>query len=147
MRGELPGTKQDEVGLGPRREPPRRPNRLIYASLIIAASILGNAWIVSHPRTVKFDQTYQAVLLSNNNLYFGKLQGYGTGNPVLSEVYYLQTIVDPLTKQQTNVLKKRSMEWHAPDKMYINPSQIVSVEPVEPNSRIAELIKESKRQH
>lgn len=147
MRGELPGTKQAEVGLGPRREPPRRPNRLIYASLIIAVAILGNAWMVSHPHAVKFDQTYQAVLLSNNNLYFGKLQGYGTGNPVLSDIYYLQNIVDPLTKQQTNVLKKRSLEGHAPDKMYINPSQIVSVEPVEPNSHIAELIKESKRQH
>jgi len=115
--------------------------------LIIAAAILGNAWIISHPRAVKFDQTYQAVLLSNNNLYFGKLQGYGTGNPVLSEVYYLQAIVDPLTKQPTNVLRKRGVEWHAPDKMYINPSQIVSVEPVGPNSRIAELIKESKLQH
>lgn len=147
MSVEWRETKQAESESEFRREPLRRPNRLIYAALIIAAAILGNAWLASHTRAVKFDQTYQAVLLSNNNLYFGKLQGYGTGNPVLSEVYYLQPIVDPLTKQQTNVLKKRSMEWHAPDKMYINPSQIVSVEPVEPNSRIAELIKELRRHH
>jgi hypothetical protein len=147
LSGKLPGTKQADVGLEPRRAPPRRPNRLIYAALIIAAAILGNAWMVSHPPAVRFGQTYQAVLLSNNNLYFGKLQGYGTGNPVLSEVYYLQAVVDPLTKQQTNVLRKRVSEWHAPDKMYLNPSQIVSVEPVGPNSRVAELIKESKPQH
>ena len=124
----------------------RRPNRLIYAALIVAAAILGNAWMVSHPRAISFDQAYQAVLLSNNNLYFGKLQGYGTENPVLSEVYYLQAILDPQTKQQTSILRKRGKEWHSPDKMYINPKQIVLVEPVGPNSRVAELIKELKLQ-
>ncbi len=125
---------------------PRRSGRLILAALIIGLAILGNAWMVTHPRAVSFDQTYQAVLLSNNNVYFGKLQGYGTDNPVLTEVYYVQTVVDPETKQQTNVLTKRGKEWHSPDRMYINPKQIMIVEPVGPNSRVAELIKELKLQ-
>ncbi|MGA7235813.1 MAG: hypothetical protein WBY44_09045 [Bryobacteraceae bacterium] len=125
---------------------PRRSSRLILAALIIALAILGNAWMVTHPRAVSFNQTYQAVLLSNNNVYFGKLQGYGTDNPVLTEVYYVQTVVDPETKQQTNVLTKRGKEWHSPDRMYINPKQIMIVEPVGPNSRVAELIKELKLQ-
>ncbi len=125
---------------------PRRSSRLIIAALIIAIAILANAWIVSHPRAVTFDQTYQAVLLTNNAVYFGKLEGYGTENPVLNEVYYVQSAVDPNTKQQTNILTKRGKEWHQPDKMYINPRQIVIVEPVGPNSRVAELIKELKLQ-
>lgn len=126
--------------------PPRRSSRLIVAALIIAIAILGNAWIVTHPRAISFDQTYQAVLLSNNNVYFGKLEGYGTDNPVLTEVYYVQTVVDPETKVQSNILTKRGKEWHSPDRMYINPKQILIVEPVGPNSRVAELIKELKLQ-
>ncbi len=125
---------------------PRRSGKLIYAALIIAVAILINAWWVTHPRAVSFDQTYQAVQLSNNNIFFGKLEGYGTDNPVLKEVYYVETVVDPQTKQQKNVLAKRGKEWHQPDKMYINPKQIVIVEPVGPNSRVAELIKELKLQ-
>jgi|SRR5215469_16367760 len=124
--------------------PPRRSGRLIIAALIIAVAILGNAWIVTHPRAVSFDQTYQAVLLTNNNVYFGRLEGYGTDNPVLSEVYCVQTVVDPETKVQSNILAKRGKEWHSPDRMYINPKQILIVEPVGPNSRVAELIKELK---
>jgi hypothetical protein len=125
---------------------PRRSNKLIFASLIVAAAIIANAWMVSHPRPVTFDQTYEAVLLTNNNVYFGKLEGYGTDNPVLSEVYYVQAVVDPQTKLQSNILTKRGKEWHSPDKMYINPKQILIVEPVGPSSRVAELIKELKLQ-
>jgi hypothetical protein len=125
---------------------PRRSGRLILAALIIAAAILGNAWINTHPRAVAFGQTYQAVLLTNNNLFFGRLEGYGTENPVLNEVYYVETIVDPQTKEQRNILTKRGREWHQPDRMYLNPKQIVMVEPVGANSRVAELIKELKLQ-
>jgi hypothetical protein len=126
--------------------PRRRPGKLIAAALIVAVAIVLNGWIVTHQRSVTFTQTYQAVLLSNNNVYFGKLEGYGTDNPVLSEVYYVETAIDPLTKQQRNILTKRGKEWHSPDRMYINPKQIVIVEPVGPNSRVAELIKELKLQ-
>ncbi len=125
---------------------PRRSNKLIFAALIVAAAIMANAWMVSHPRAVTFGQTYQAVLLTNNNVYFGKLEGYGTDNPVLSEVYYVQSVVNPQTKEQNNILTKRGKEWHSPDRMYINPKQILIVEPVGPNSRVAELIKELKLQ-
>ncbi len=125
---------------------PRRRTRLIPAAIIVALAILAHAWIVSHPRAISFDQTYQAVLLTNNTVYFGRLQGYGTDNPVLTEVYYVQASVDPQTKEQKNVLTKRGKEWHEPDRMYINPKQIVIVEPVGPNSRVSELIKELKLQ-
>jgi hypothetical protein len=125
---------------------PRRSGKLIIAAVIVAVAILANAWIVTHPRAVSFDSTYQAVLLSNNNVYFGRLEGYGTDNPVLTEVYYVQTVLDAQTKQQNNILTKRGKEWHQPDRMYINPKQIIIVEPVGPTSRVSELIKELKMQ-
>jgi hypothetical protein len=42
---------------------------------------------------------YYAVLLSNNFVYFGKLEGLGSEYPVLREVYYIQSDVDQRRKQ------------------------------------------------
>jgi hypothetical protein len=114
------------------------------AVLVIAAAIVFAGWMLGHPRAVLFSTPYQAVLLSNGEFFFGHLEGYGTGVPVLTEVYYVQSTVDPQTKQQNNVLLKRGKEWHGPDRMYINPQQIVMVEPVDPDSRVGALIANSK---
>jgi hypothetical protein len=72
------------------------------------------------------------------------LLGYQTKFPVLNDVYYVQTGVDPATKKSSSVLVKRGKELHSPDRMYLNPSQIVLVEPVGPDSKVAQLIAESK---
>src|SRR5215471_7672020 len=57
-----------------------------------------------------FPTQYQAVLLSNGAVYYGKLAGYGTRNPVLSDVFYIVTKTDPETKQVSNLLVKRGKE-------------------------------------
>jgi len=89
---------------------------------------------------VTFSTPYQAVLLTNGSAYFGKLEGYGTPRPVLTEVYYIVTQTDPETKQSKNVLVKRGKELHEPDRMYLNPNQILCVEPVGEKSKVAQLI-------
>jgi len=91
---------------------------------------------------VKFLTPYQAVLLTNGSVYFGQLEGYGGPNPVLSKVYYVLTQTNSETKQTNNILVKRGKELHEPDRMYINPRQILFVEPVGVNSKVAQLIKE-----
>ena len=95
-------------------------------------------------RDVQFSTPYQAVLLTNGSVYFGHLQGYGSHQPVLSEVYYVVTQTNPETKQSSNVLIKRGKELHEPDRMYLNPQQILFVEPVGPNSKVAQLIAQAK---
>jgi hypothetical protein len=55
-------------------------------------------------------------------------------------VYYIVTQTNPQTKQSNNVLVKRGKELHKPDRMYLNPQLIVFVEPVGPNSKVAQLI-------
>jgi hypothetical protein len=92
---------------------------------------------------VVFTTPYQAVLLMNGSAYFGKLEGYGTPRPVLNEVYYIVTQTNPETKQSSNVLVKRGKELHEPDRMYLNPAQILCVEPVGPNSKVAQLISQA----
>ena len=89
---------------------------------------------------VTFTTPYQAVLLTNGSAYFGKLEGYGTPRPVLNEVYYIVTQNNPETKQSSNVLVKRGKELHEPDRMYLNPNQILCVEPVGEKSKVAQLI-------
>jgi small nuclear ribonucleoprotein (snRNP)-like protein len=95
---------------------------------------------------VAFSTPYQAVLLSNNSVYFGKLSGYGTSNPVLTDVYYIVSKQDPTTKQVQNVLVKRGKELHGPDRMYLNANSIVFVEPVGTDSKVAQLIQEANQQ-
>jgi small nuclear ribonucleoprotein (snRNP)-like protein len=95
---------------------------------------------------VSFATPYQAVLLTNNSVYFGKLSGYGTSNPVLTDVFYILSQTDPETKQVKNVLVKRGKELHGPDRMYLNPHSIVFVEPVGTDSKVAQLINEATQQ-
>jgi len=90
---------------------------------------------------------YYAVLLTNGSVYFGKLEGMGSPSPVLLDVYYVQPgPVDPNTKQPSGmVLVHRGKELHGPDRMILNDKAIVFVEPVGPDSRVAQLIREAKK--
>lgn len=116
----------------------------IVAGILV---IVAAGWqIAGHFRSsaVVFPTPYQAVLLSNGSVYFGHLQGYGEGHPVLTEVYYIVTQSNPENKQSNNVLVKRGKELHEPDRMYLNPQLILFVEPVGPNSKVAQLIAQAK---
>lgn len=101
--------------------------------------------LMTNRAATTFATSYQAVLLSNGAVYYGKLSGYGTHNPVLTDVFYIVSKTDPETKQVSNLLVKRGKELHGPDRMYINASQIVTVEPVGAESKVAQLINEANR--
>lgn len=116
----------------------------ILAGILVIAAVawhLADYWRGSSTR---FPTPYQAILLSNGSVYFGHLQGYGGRQPVMTEVYYVVTQTNPDTKQTNNILVKRGKELHEPDRMYLNPSLIVLVEPVGPNSKVAQLIAQAK---
>ena len=87
---------------------------------------------------------YYAVLLSNGSVYFGKLEGLGSAYPVLHDVYYVQSVTNADTKAVTNILVKRGKEWHAPDRMIVSEKAILFVEPVGSDSKVSQLIAESK---
>jgi hypothetical protein len=91
---------------------------------------------------VAFTTPFQAVLMTNGVAYYGKLEGYGTPRPVLTDVYVIVTQTNPDTKQTSKGLFKldKVEDLYQPDRMYINPNQILGVEPVNPNSKVAQLI-------
>ena len=116
---------------------------IVVLALIIVGGIA--YWFLGRG-AVTMTTAYQAVLLSNGSAYFGRLEGLGTPFPVLRDVFYVQSSQDPQTKQVSNILVKRGKEWHAPDRMILNANMIVLVEPVNPTSRVAQLISQAKNQ-
>ncbi len=94
---------------------------------------------------MKLSTEYQAVLLSNGQAYFGKLEGVGSPYPVLTDVFYVQSSVNPETKEPVNTMVKRGNEWHAPDRMILNAEHIIFIETVHPDSKVAKLIAAFKK--
>ena len=117
----------------------------VVAGLLVAVAAGWHIVREGRNATVEFLTPYQAVLLTNGSVYFGRLQDYGTPHPVLTDVFYVVSQTNPETKQVMNSLIKRGKELHEPDRMYLNPNQIVFVESVGPNSKVARLIAEQKK--
>jgi len=93
---------------------------------------------------LQFPTEYQAVFLDNGQVFFGKLADTGSPYLTLRDVYYVQTLVEREKKKTANLLIKRGSEWHNPDFMRINSRHVVVIEPVGPDSRVAQLIREAK---
>jgi hypothetical protein len=113
--------------------------------LVLALGVGCSAGPKTDSTAVNFSTPYQAVLLINNSVYYGKLTGWGTPDPVLTDVFYIVSKSNPDTKEVTNVLVKRGKELHGPDRMYLNANQIIFVEPVGPDSKVAQLINEASK--
>jgi hypothetical protein len=114
-----------------------------FAALAIGAAA---GWFArsSHTSNIELGTTYQTVVLENGQVYFGKLERAGADFPVLHDVFYIQSRTNPETKETTNILIKRGKEWHAPDRMILNGSHILFIEPVTADSKVAKLIAEAK---
>jgi hypothetical protein len=90
---------------------------------------------------------YAAVLLDNGQVYYGKLANAGSSFPELTDVYYVQSQVNPDTKAVSNTLVRRGNEWHGPDRMFLNERHVVLIEPVGTASKVAQLIEADKNKH
>jgi hypothetical protein len=112
----------------------------ILAGLLVAAAAGFHIFRTVRGSAIQFNTPYQAVLLTNGAVYFGHLQDFGGSHPVLTDVFYVVSQTNPETKQTNNVLVKRGKELHEPDRMYLNPNQILFVKPVGTSSKVAQLI-------
>jgi hypothetical protein len=132
---------------------PRRPFSWRFGILLIVlAAIAGSGVYALLHRSVGVagldlpKNRYYAVYLNGGQFYFGQLQtGLRPPYAVLTNVFYVQSRRDEQTKQVSTVLVKRGKEWHEPDRMYLNVSQIILIEPVGTTSRVAQLIAEANR--
>lgn len=94
---------------------------------------------------------YSAVFLTNDQIYFGKLEDANSQYPRLREVYYLR-VSRPLqpppateSAQPDVQLVKLGNELHGPvDEIKFNREQILYIEDLKPDSRIVKAIEEFK---
>lgn len=120
-----------------------RTAALAVVIIAIAASVL--AWqSLRRNHVPETGSAYQSVALMNGQLFFGRLEAADGGYVALRDVFYVQTRQNPDTKAVVNVLVKRGAEQHQPDRMLVNRSQVMLIEPVKADSPIAKLIAEQQ---
>ncbi|MDE3181357.1 MAG: hypothetical protein KGM47_17075 [Acidobacteriota bacterium] len=123
---------------------------MTVVTICLAAAVIVLALVIARIRggasAPKFNTPFQAVLLDNGQVYYGKLSGVGTRYPEMTDVYYIVRTEDAATKQVKNVLVKRGKELHAPPETFFDARHIVMIEPVGTNSEVAKLIQQSASQ-
>jgi hypothetical protein len=128
--------------------------KTVGTAIIIAIVILGVLWFLwwlLEPMGFlpRLGSQYQAVFLSNGQVYFGKLYRERSQYPILREVYYLQVMqqLQPGTENPTaNInLVKLGAELHGPtDEMRINRDHILFIEDLKDDSQVVQGIKRFK---
>lgn len=100
---------------------------------------------------------YQAVFLTNGQVYFGKLSDSTGSYATLKDIYYLQVTTPPIqgsqqqgqqaqNQQQQLSLVKLGNELHGPvDEMKINRDQILFFEDIKEDGRVMQAIREYQK--
>lgn len=117
----------------------------VVVTLLALLTLLAGAWYAWANVFSQVDSSrYQAVILNNNQVYFGKLHAYGTSHPYLTDVHYFQasSVNDTSSNKQLVTLGD---EVHGPDnKLILNPNSILFVENLKEDSNVAQAIKKGK---
>jgi len=124
----------------------------IFAGAIyFAAGYIGiSKWL---PGSKTFQAEWQAVFLTNGQVYFGKVKSIHPDTLVLTNIYYLQVVNVEDTSalgqppdvqaqpEQRLTLIKLGNEIHGPlDTMYINRDHMVIIEDLKDDSRVVQAI-------
>lgn len=130
---------------------------LVAAVIYLLPSVGVDLTGVAKPTTTYSKGDWQAVFLSNGQVYFGKVEDDTADPVILNEIYYLQ-VIQPLQQveegqtparpaQPQLSLVKLGNELHAPvDSMRINRSHIIFVEDLKPEGRVVGAIMDYKNQ-
>lgn len=144
----------------PRPNGSRKRTWITVAILVVVALIIAAVIVMWFARPAGGDAAiqrdkYQAVFLTNGQVYFGKLGNTGGEYMQLSDVYYLQVDqnvqgtgegeqAEEATDEKSNVsLAKLGGELHGPeDAMQINRDQVLFWENLTDNSKVVSAIKQ-----
>ncbi len=138
----------------------RSPLGLIVLVVVLVLLIVGlmvaksQGWLGSTFGVAPNPKLYQAVFLTNGQVYFGKLSSTGGDDMVLRDIYYLQ-VVQPLQQKepaeaQTNKepalnLVKMGSEIHGPaDTMVMPKNNVIFWEDIKADGTVAKAIDEFK---
>ncbi|HEU5187388.1 MAG TPA: hypothetical protein VFT87_02690 [Candidatus Saccharimonadales bacterium] len=126
---------------------------IIVVVVIILIAVVGGIWkMTTADAGVKKDR-YQALFLTNGQVYFGKLSKVNDKYVELTDIYYLQVqqSVQPADKNKAKEedpqvsLAKLGSELHGPeDKMSVNREQVLFWENLSNESKVVKVITEAK---
>jgi hypothetical protein len=116
----------------------------VLVIVIAALSLLAGGRILLWPSQPQLTATYHAVVLTNGQVFFARVEQLGSPYSVLTDIYYLQRRVDAEARQASPSLVKTSTEMHEPDRMFVNSRHILFIEPVSGESQIAKLIEQMR---
>lgn len=159
--------RMDQGGMYQERRNPINPWMLL-AALVIVLAVVGFLFrdkLFGGQKAMIGDKTaqtavkssgYQAVFLTNGQVYFGKMSDINSMYVTLKDIYYLQVTQPPLQGSQQQgqqtpqaqpqlSLVKLGNELHGPvDEMKINRDQILFYEDMKDDAKVMEAINEYK---
>jgi hypothetical protein len=83
---------------------------------------------------------YQAVMLTNGNVFYGRIDHLGSDYPVLRDVFRVRQDVRSATPRPGYMLVRRKDDITGADHMIIPASAIAYIEPVAGDSTVGRLI-------
>jgi len=120
-----------------------------FLLLVVIVVVIGFGFFKDGWQQMNREKYYQAVHLSNGQVFFGKLQPWNHKEVFLTEVYYLQNADTASSNKNSNTnsttpqfsLVKLGNELHGPfDHIYINKSQIIYTEDLKNDSQVVQAI-------
>jgi hypothetical protein len=135
-----------------KKRPGKRQVFLVVGVLIILALLWGAlSWFhIAGPLAGVKGDKYQAVFLTNDQVYFGKISDMNHDSITLKDVYYLKqdatAAKDQTSSKQVQLAKLGSgSEVHNPDnEMRINRDQVLFWENIKDDSQVVKTIKQAQ---
>lgn len=128
--------------------------KYVLFAIIVGLVILllaGAAYFLFAKQGLSAEGEYQAVFLSNGQVYFGQLEEMNDRYVEMNDIYYLQLKESLQGENGSSIeqpdlsLAKLGNELHGPeDKMYINRDHILFIENLKEDSKVVEAIKNHK---
>lgn len=150
-----------EAPMAPRYRSGGSWGRTVLIVIIVLVIFFGGWFVLSKTTGIGFmgsgdiaqvsGKAWQAVFLTNGQVYFGKVRNVTSDTLALSDIYYLQVVTKPLqgaqpsaeaaAGQQELTLVKLGNEIHGPqDYMVINRDQVMLTEKLKDDSRVVKAI-------
>ncbi len=153
VRSDIPN---EPVGRGSGSKLPWIILALVVVVLIVLAVLFRDKFSSKSGTGEIKSAEYQAVFLTNGQVYFGKMSGSKETYVVLKDIFYLQVQNPPIQGSQQQQqqqqqaqpqlsLVKLGNELHGPvDEMHINREQILFYEDMKADGKVIQAIKEYK---
>ena len=114
--------------------------------IFISISFWQNGTVRNVIQTFKFKDTYQAIFLSNGQVYFGKISEITNKYVILNKPFFIkveqkQENLEEISDQPELKLISIKDEFHKPkDYMIIEKSSIILIEELDSSSQIVDII-------